>query len=169
MSFLLPTFVVPNQINCFMDTKKYMKVYAETPTFRLTNPNPRWATKRGFRWDTGDCTVRAIANSINCSWLEAYDFLSSRAREEFVIMNDGVKFREWLVAGGAKWTHCPAVAGKKRMTAEEFAKKHPEGRYILSLANHEAACVDGKILDAWNCGSKCVVGFLDMSDFKLSK
>lgn len=150
-----------------MDKERYMRLYAETPTFRLTNPNPRWESKKGFQWDTGDCTVRAIANSTGCTWLEAYDFLSSRAREEFVIMNDGLKFRDWLVAVGAKWTACSPSTGKKRMTAEEFAKKHKTGSYILRLAHHEAAVVDGKILDTWNCGKHCVYGYLDMSNTQI--
>lgn len=151
-----------------MDTKRYMRQFAETPTFKLVNPNPRWKTKKGYVWDTGDCTVRAIANSTGCTWLEAYDFLSSRARDEFVIMNDGTKFRDWLVSVGAVWTPCKAVAGKKRMTAEEFAKKNTTGRYILTLAGHEAAVVDGKILDAWNCGGQCVYGYLDMSNVTIN-
>lgn len=44
---------------------------------------------------------------------------------------------------------------------------NPSGRYVITVASHETACVDGVILDAWNCGEKCVVGFFDMSNFKL--
>ena len=53
------------------------------------------------------------------------------------------------------------------MTALQFAETHPVGRYVLSVANHETACVDGVILDAWNCGEKAVVGYFDMAAFKL--
>ena len=150
-----------------METNKFMKYYSATPHFQIVNPNPRWKEKKGFTWDTGDCCIRALANAIGCSWLEAYDYLSAKARAEYSVPNDGRGFRRWLIEGGGVWTACKAVAGKKRMTVLSFAEQHPTGRYVVTIANHETACVDGVILDAWNCGHKCVVGYIDMSDFKL--
>ena len=38
------------------------------------------------------------------------------------------------------------------MTAKEFALTHPNGTYILRLAHHLSAIVDGKIRDTWDCG-----------------
>ena len=76
-------------------------------------------------------------------------------------------FRRWLIEGGGIWHACKAVKGKKRITVLDFAKSHPKGRFVIQIANHETACVDGVILDAWNCGGKCVVGYIDMKDFKL--
>ena len=151
-----------------MDDKKFTKYYKSGPHFRIENPNPRWAEKRGFKWDTADCAIRALANSNSCSWLDAYDYLSKKARAEYSVPNDGPGFRRWLKDGGAAWTHCPAVKGKPRMTVEQFAKTHPTGRYVVTIASHETACVDGVILDAWNCGEKAVVGYFDMSGFSLS-
>jgi hypothetical protein len=49
-----------------------------------------------------------------------------------------------------------ANKGEKRKTAEEFAKSNPKGRFILGLASHLCAVVDGKIRDGWNCGYKCI-------------
>lgn len=48
------------------------------------------------------------------------------------------------------------IKGEKRMTAKDFALNNPKGRFILALANHLCAVVDGKIRDSWNCGDKCV-------------
>lgn len=50
------------------------------------------------------------------------------------------------------------------LTIDQLEKTHkendvygnPNGRYILSLANHLCAVVDGKIRDGWNCGDKCI-------------
>ena len=81
--------------------------------------------------------------------------------------NDGKKFRAWLIEGGAKWTFCKAEMGKPRMTVREFAESHPKGRYVISIASHETACVDGGVLDAWNPAGSAVVGFFDMEGFKL--
>lgn len=151
-----------------MNKEVFAKYYQSTPHFRIENPNPKWEGMRGFIWGTPDCVIRAIANATGCSWLEAFDYLAPRARKEFTILNDGIRFREWAVASGAKWTACKAEKGKKRTTALQFAETHPTGRYILCVANHEAACVDGVILDTWNCGDKCVYGYLDMANFKLN-
>ena len=149
-----------------MNDERFNKYYKSGPHFRIENPNPVWANKRGFSWDRGDCVIRALANAISCSWVEAFDYLCAKARADYNVPTDGPGFRKWLIEGGAVWNHCKAVKGKKRMTVEEFAKTHPAGRYVVSVANHETACVDGVILDAWNCGENAVVGFFDMSTFK---
>lgn len=150
-----------------MDTKRFQKYYQSGPHFRIENPNPCWAAKRGFKWDRADCAIRALANAISCSWVESFDYLTAKARRDFNVCNDFAGFRKWIVEGGAVWTPCKAVKGKSRMTVCEFAETHPNGRYVIQVASHFTACVDGVILDAWNCGEKCVVGYYDMSNFKL--
>lgn len=151
-----------------MDTQRFNRYYKSTEHFEICNPNPRWKEKRGMVWDTGDCVIRALANSIGCEWIDAYDFLSTKARRDFAVPNDPGFFRKWFVEGGAIWNPIKAEKGKSRITVLEFAKTHPNGRYVITIANHDTACVDGKILDAWNCGEKCVVGYYDMSNFRLS-
>ena len=151
-----------------MDTNKFKKYYQSDAHFRIENPNPAWATKRGFKWDRADCAIRALANAISCDWVVAFDYLCAKARRDFNVPNDGPGFRRWLIEGGAVWTHCPAVKGKSRMTAREFAQTHPHGRYVITVASHETACVNGVILDAWNCGDKAVVGYFDMEQFNIN-
>ena len=50
----------------------------------------------------------------------------------------------------------PAQAGKSRMNGDRFTRAYPKGRYILNMAGHWTACVDGKIYDTWDCRGKCV-------------
>ena len=50
----------------------------------------------------------------------------------------------------------PAVAGQERMNGERFCYAYPKGRYILNMAGHWTACVDGWIYDTWDCSEKCV-------------
>lgn len=50
----------------------------------------------------------------------------------------------------------PAEPGKPRMNGIRFTKQFPKGRYILNMAGHWSACVDGVIYDTWDCGEKCV-------------
>lgn len=150
-----------------METKRFNKYYKSNPHFRIENPNPEWAKKRGMTWDRGDCTVRALANSTGLSWVEAYDYMSERGRRDFCMPNDFTFMRGWLEEDGAKWTAVKAVKGKKRQTVLGFAETHPKGRYIIRIANHICACVNGVILDAWNPSEKAINGYVDMENFKI--
>ena len=150
-----------------MNDKEFKKYYLSGKHFRIENPNPHWAKMRGYRWDRDDCVIRALANAISCTWLEAFDFLTKKARRDFNVPNDSGGFRKWITENGASWSYCKAEKGKPRMTALQFAETHPEGHYIIVIASHYTACVDGVILDAWNPGESAVVGYYDMSNFKL--
>ena len=44
----------------------------------------------------------------------------------------------------------------KPLTAEEFCKQHPRGRYILDMDEHWSACVDSCVYDTWDCGKEKV-------------
>ena len=150
-----------------MDTAYIKKYYLSTPNFQISNPNPEWKKKKGYRWDRGDCAIRALANAADVSWLEAFDYLIGHARAEYNVPNDKGGFRRYLCEGGGKWTAVKAEKRKKRMTVLDFAKSHPKGRYAVQIASHETAVVNGVILDAWNCGEKAVVGYIDMREFSL--
>lgn len=150
-----------------MNDLRFKIYYQSNENFEICNPNPRWKEKKGFVWDTGDCVIRALANSTNSTWVEAFDYLAIRARRDYAILNDHEWVRKWLTQDGVEWHYCKPEKGKKRMTALEFAKAHPNGRYYLEVASHATAVVNGKILDAWNCGGKCVVGYFDMTEWKI--
>lgn len=145
------------------------KYYASNSHFTIANPNPMWKTKRGLKWDRGDCAIRALANSISCEWLDAFDFLTRYARRDYNVVNDGGGVRKWLVEAGAKWNACKAIKGQKRMTCLDFAKEHPKGRYFIYVASHFTACVDGVLLDAFNPSDSAIVGYFDMSEFDINK
>ena len=51
--------------------------------------------------------------------------------------------------------------GSKRPTVDSFAKDHPNGSYILSVANHVVAVVDGKYYDTWDSGYKSLYGYYE--------
>ena len=150
-----------------MKKEKFDKYYANNEHFRLTNPNPRWKEQKGYVWHTGDCVIRAFANAAGIGWIEAFDFLTERARKEFSTPNELHDSRRWLVENGAVWHFLKPERGKKRMTCIEFAKTHPTGRYIINVNYHDTACVDGVLLDAWNPSDEYVYGYLDMENFKL--
>ena len=41
-----------------------------------------------------------------------------------------------------------------RITANEYCKSHSKGRFIISMAGHWSAVVNGTILDTWDCGKE---------------
>ena len=48
------------------------------------------------------------------------------------------------------------ITFKEKMTAGEFCKKHPKGRFILDMEEHWSSCVDGCIYDTWDCSDYTV-------------
>lgn len=52
--------------------------------------------------------------------------------------------------------------GSKRPTVKEFAKSHPTGRYIVKVAHHVVAVVDGVYYDTWDSGYKSLYGYYEV-------
>jgi hypothetical protein len=48
------------------------------------------------------------------------------------------------------------VKGEPRIKGSDFTEFHPKGTYILKMAGHITACVDGVILDTWDCSYRSV-------------
>ena len=110
----------------------------------------------------GDCQIRALSKVLGVSWLEAFDLTSPICREAQVssLFNapSGVE-RKLLEKLGFRYVGVSNRKGSKRPTVDSFAKDHPSGRYILNVANHEVACVDGRYYDTWDCGEKSLYGY----------
>ena len=134
-----------------MKVSEYRK---KTETYQYYNPNPREDERKA--WDTGDCVVRAFAVAADIDWVEAFDKLVAVARREYRMVNSKDSYRLLFEELGYKYTGCKPVRGKKRMTLEEFCKKHKKGAYIVDISNHMTAVVDGCCWDTWNPTKKCV-------------
>jgi len=112
----------------------------------------------------GDCTIRALSKALNVTWLEAFDLMIPLCREEQVsnIFDAPAKVEQGIVCRlGFKYTGISNKKGTTRPTVWKFAKDHPTGTYILNVANHEVACVDGKYYDTWDCGYKSLYGYYE--------
>lgn len=134
--------------------------YKDTDYFCLYNINPtRYENKR---WDKGDCVYRAFAMAADITWIEAFDILVKKARETFNA--PGLCYKEALLEYGFTRHSCPAKAGKKRITVEDFCKKHKKGRYFLCIANHCTAVVDGVCYDVWNPADRCVYTYFELNN-----
>lgn len=113
----------------------------------------------------GDCQIRALSKVWGLSWLEAYDRTIPVCREEQVIgVFDAPAYirKRFMEKLGFTYTGVSNKRGTKRPTVDGFAKDHPTGRYILNVANHEVACVDGKYYDTWDCGDCSLYGWFSL-------
>jgi hypothetical protein len=104
---------------------------------------------------TSDCVVRAIATATNTDYLECRRELNRKKRElgyssykDTTFLYDYLKDYPRLIF--------KAVKGEPRIKGSDFTKLHPKGTYILKMAGHIVACVDGVILDTWDCTYRSV-------------
>lgn len=97
---------------------------------------------------TNDCTVIALAHATGVDYDRCYDALKSAGRgsgRRFDLKSwpGSTSFEGWRLV----WCALPAVKGLNRVNPPTFALKHHEGRFILRVAKHVLACVDGIVLD----------------------
>ena len=130
--------------------------------FKYYQPN-----QKDLKDNYGDCTVRALSKALNCSWLEAFDVMIPFCREyqcsNIFNLPSGVE-REIMEKLGFSYTGISNKKGTKRPTVKSFALSHPTGTYILNVANHEVALIDGIYYDTWDCGYKSLYGYYQKTE-----
>lgn len=113
---------------------------------------------------TGDCQVRALSKALNISWLEAFDLtipICRRLQTYTIFDGNHEKTVEAMQDLGFAYTGVSSKKGSKRPTVKEFAKSHPTGRYIVKVAHHVVAVVDGVYYDTWDSGYKSLYGYYE--------
>ena len=117
--------------------------------FIKSNPHP--AGKK-----TGDCVVRALAYAEARKWIEVYDELYQIGRTIFEMPNDKSVYEKYLISHGWRKCKMPKHENGKRYKLSELADERPHGTFVASINKHLAVVEDGKLLDTWDCGRKCV-------------
>lgn len=106
------------------------------------NPNPT-----GRR--VGDCAVRAIAKALDTDWEQAYALITSNGYAMGDMPSSDSVWGSVLRQNGFYRdivpNSCPDC-----YTAEDFARDHPKGTFVLGFGGHVATVVDGDIWDAWD-------------------
>lgn len=118
--------------------------------FRFYNANPK------NKVSAGDCVIRAIAFASGLGWNTVYTDLCEIGMKMKMMPNDKVVFHRYLEEIGFVKMKTPKNASGCRYTAEQFASRNPNMLAILSLANHLTVIKDGRVVDTWDCGFKCV-------------
>ena len=112
----------------------------------------------------GDCTIRALSKVLNLSWVETYLKTVPYCIQYQTpnIFNLPQKLEAEVMAKlGFTYHGVSNKKGTKRPTVDSFAKDHPTGTYIVNVANHEVAVVDGKYYDTWNSGDCSMYGWYE--------
>lgn len=132
----------------------------------------------GFKGDTGDCVVRAIAIAAEMDYQTVYDAINVEALTEFdrrgrlgrkakagqgSSARTGVHkptVRQYLERLGWFWTPTMAIGSgcKVHLRANEL----PEGRLIVAVSKHLVAVIDRVIHDTHDSsrsGTRCVYGY----------
>jgi hypothetical protein len=104
---------------------------------------------------TSDCVVRAIATATSTDYLECRRELNRKKRELGYTSYKDTKFLYDYLKGYPRLIF-KAIKGEPRIKGSDFTELHPKGTYILKMAGHITACVDGVILDTWDCSYRTV-------------
>lgn len=109
--------------------------------------------------DYGDCVIRALTKVTGKIWLEVFDELIPYARKMQCMPNGKPCYQEYLKEHGFEYTGISNKKGTKRPTVDRFAKDHKNGTYLLRVAHHVVAVVDGIYYDTWDSGMCCMYGY----------
>ena len=110
------------------------------------NPNPAGRM-------VGDCSVRAVSKALGVSWEDAYYMISDNG---YVMgdmpSSDGV----WgsVLRQNGFYRHSIPNSCPDCYTAEDFAKDHPRGIYVLGFGGHVATIKDGYLYDSWDSSNE---------------
>ena len=108
----------------------------------MYNPNP---TGRFVE----DCAIRAVSKALDIDWETAYAKLSMNGYAMGDLPNANSVWGAVLRQNGfyreAIPNTCPDC-----YTAEDFAKDHPKGTYVLGFGKHVATIKDGNLYDSWD-------------------
>ncbi|MBP5726146.1 MAG: hypothetical protein J6Y48_03625 [Clostridia bacterium] len=108
----------------------------------MYNPNPDGRGK-------DDCAVRAIAAALGTDWDGAFLMLTAKGYDMHDLPNAnpvwGAVLRERGFRRRTLPDHCPDC-----YRAEDFAREHPVGIYVLGFGDHVATIRDGWVYDSWD-------------------
>ena len=96
---------------------------------------------------TNDCVVRAISLAEGKTWDETYEELSDIAQQNGILLDD-INFVEPLL--DSRYDRI-CYDGKY---VGDFVEEHPTGTYLLTMRSHISCCIDGVLIDSFDCRDK---------------
>ncbi|MBI5732640.1 hypothetical protein HY967_01630 [Candidatus Jorgensenbacteria bacterium] len=132
--------------------------------------NDGGCSEAGYKGQTGDCVVRAIAIATEKPYQEVYDAINAVAkgaragsRKGKPNARNGARkqtYRPYLESIGWQWVPTMQIGQgcKTHLKADEL----PAGRLIVALSKHLVAVINGVVHDTFlddRGGTRCVYGY----------
>lgn len=122
----------------------------------------------GFKGETGDCGVRAVAIALRIPYSIVYDAANAmgkmeRRRTKKSSARNGIwtkTLNEMVAPHG--WVWVPTMGIGTGCKVHLRASELPSGRLIVRVSGHYVAVIDGVIYDTSDCsrgGTRCVYGY----------
>ena len=73
-------------------------------------------------------------------------------------------YEKYLISNNFLYHGISNKKGSKRPTVDSFTKEHKEGTYLLRVAHHCVAVVDGIYYDTWDSGDWCLYGYWERKE-----
>jgi len=106
----------------------------------------------------GDCAVRAVSKAVGQDWTDAYIGLAAEGLALRDMPSANYVWGMYLKKYGFE-EHMISSVCPNCVTVAEFAKNHPEGRFVLATQNHVVCVIDGNYFDTWDSGNEVVLYF----------
>jgi hypothetical protein len=130
----------------------------------------------GYRGETGDCVVRAIAIATEMPYQEVYDATNEIAKSERLGKRKRGKsnarlgvykgtIRKYMEALG--WTWIPTMQIGSGCQVHLRADELPAGRLVVNVSKHSVAVIDGVVHDTHDPsrgGTRCVYGYFQRNE-----
>lgn len=135
------------------------------------NYNDGGRKEAGYKGETTDCVVRAIAIATQKPYQEVYDAINNFGSKEKISKRKKHKsnartgvykttIRRYMASIGWKWV--PIMGIGKGCTVHLKSEELPKGRLVVSVSRHSTAVIDGVLNDTYDCsrdGTRCVYGY----------
>ena len=99
--------------------------------------------------NVGDCSIRAVAKALGVDWETAYAMIAAAGYQMNDVPSSNAVWGSVLRRNGFYRSAIPPTC-PDCYTAEDFAKDHPHGIYVLGFGSHVATVKDGRLYDSWD-------------------
>lgn len=139
-----------NELNEWLEENNLI-LTSDSVRWILYNPNP--TTDKA-----NDCSIRAYCAAEDLEWDDAYDTACQYGKSNNLMPNDNANCKNILEAEYG-YTFVKLSKEEKGITVKEFAIKHSEGTYVLSVPSHLVTVINGEYYDTWDSGDKKVKAY----------
>lgn len=132
--------------------------------YEYYNPNPKKRFRRDGKpmgWHKGDCTTRALAKALDCTWKEAFQKQCDEAMKQCdntkatsvtnaVLLANGFRKGVIDIDWIKKYHQRPTVA----RLVNDVCKQLGNRKLVISCTHHLVAAEGDTIYDTWNSGKQ---------------